>query len=535
MSVRRRTWVACWLVVLGACAADGPVTPRVATVTVGPAAPAVRVGGTITLAAELRDAAGATIPATVLTWSSSAPAVATVSATGVVSALTPGTARIAASAFGRSGTTTVTVLPREVVAVQLSPSTLALRPGASAPLTARPVDADGALVPGRPVSWSTSAAAVATVSAAGVVTGVAPGTATITATSDGRSAQVAVTVSPPPVATITLAPAVDTMVATAVRSFTATLRDAGGAVLTGRTVTWSTGNPAVALVSSTGVVTALAPGTTTVTASSEGQVGRATLVVLARLASAVTLTPAAMTLVAGATQQLAAQVTDGSGNILPERPITYRSDAPAIATVSATGLVTAVAPGQTRIVATSEGRTGAATVVVLPVPVATVAVAPATSTLAVGGTVRLVATARAAGGQLLTGRTVTFTSGAPAVATVAATGVVTAVAPGTAVVLATVEGVTGSATITVTRPAVASVAVTPQGASVLLGGLVPLSATALDAQGAPLADRVITWSSADEGIAFVSATGQVVGVRRGSVLVTATVEGVRGTTLVTVR
>jgi len=106
-------------------------------------------------------------------------------------------------------------------------------------LQALTLDADGGALTGRAIVWTSSNTSVATVSAQGVVTGIAAGAATVTATSDGRSGQSAVTVTVPPVQTVTVTPAVDTLALGATRSKSAVLRDAAGALLTDRTVAWT--------------------------------------------------------------------------------------------------------------------------------------------------------------------------------------------------------------------------------------------------------------------------------------------------------
>lgn len=531
----RRVVGAALALTLVQCSESAPTTPEVASVEITAASPSVRLGNTLALTVQLRDAAGGIVNTRAIVWSSSAPSVATVSSTGVVSALAPGTARIAASAFGRSGIFSVTVLPREVARVQLLPTAISLRVGTTATVQARAFDADNELLTDRPITWSSSNPAIATVSGSGLVTAVAEGTATISATSEGRSGQAAVSVTLAPVATVSIAPSVDTLPLAGTRTFTATLRDAGGAVLTGRTIVWRSSVDTIATVASNGVVTAIAPGVTQLSATSEGRTGSATLVVLARLASSVTLTPATASLITGTTLALTAQVTDANGNILVGRPIEYSSTAPAIATVSPTGVITGVSPGTARIVATSEGRTGSATITVVPIPVASVQLSPATTTLLTGQSTTFSAVARSASGEQLPGRTVTWTSGAPAILTVSSQGLVAGVAPGTALVLATIDGVTGTATVTVRRPAVATVLVSPPDPTLLPGDTLRLAAVARDANNVGLTDRAITWSSSDENIAFVANTGLVFALRRGSATITATVEGIRGTIIVTVR
>jgi len=117
--------------------------------------------------------------------------------------------------------------------------------------------------------------------------------------------------------------------------------------------------------------------------------------------------------------------------------------------------VTAVGAGTAQIVATSEGRSGSATLTVTapaPAPVASVAVSLSSASLVAGLTTQATATLRDAAGNILTGRTIAWTSSAPSVATVSSTGVVTTLVAGTAQITATSEGRSGSAMMTVSAP-----------------------------------------------------------------------------------
>jgi uncharacterized protein YjdB len=203
-------------------------------------------------------------------------------------------------------------------------------------------------------------------------------------------------------------------------------------------------------------VSAVAAGTATITATSEGQSGTATLTVNAApvpVASvAVTLTAATLTV--GQNTQATPTVRDASGNVLTGRVVTWASANTALATVSSSGLVTAVAAGSVAIRATSEGITGSATLTVnaaAPAPVASVAVTGATG-ITVGQTAQLTATMKDASNNVLTGRTVTWSSNNTAAATISGTGLVTGVAAGSAVMTATSEGVNGTLTMTVVTP-----------------------------------------------------------------------------------
>lgn len=528
--------VVCIASLATACTNDATTTtPVVAEIALTPDVANVSAGATVSLTATLKDAAGQTIAGQPISWSSNNTTVATVSRSGVVTTLAPGSARIAASSFGQSATATITVTAKPVAAVVLTPASVSLQIGTTTSLQARTVDAEGGTLTGRAVSWTSSNTSVASVSQTGIITAVSAGATSITATSEGRSAQSAVTVTLPAVNSVTVTPSRDTIGVGAERQLTAVLRDAAGNALTGRVLSWGSSNLAVASVSSTGLVIGVAPGSVTITGTSEGRVGSATVVVLARIASSVILTPGSGTLVVGSTQALTTQITDADGNLLTGRPVTYASDAPLVATVSSAGVITALAAGTVRITASSEGKTGTATFTIIPIPVARVDLSPSPVSMLPGGTQQLTAVARSASGAILTGRTVTWISGAPSVVTVTANGLLSAVGNGTAFVIALVDDVTGTVLVNVGPPSIATITISPSDPSVIVGSGVQLTATLRDASGNALSGRIVTWGSADESIAFVSSTGQVIGIKSGTVRITATSEGVSASTIVTVR
>src|SRR6266567_867811 len=435
---------------------------------------------------------------------------------------------------GPADTAFVTVIPGTVATVAVSPSTASLVVGQTVQLVATPQDTSGNPLDGRVVTWSSTNPAVATVNASGLVSGVAAGAATVIVACEGQTTPVAITVTVVPVASVAVSPASANLTVGQTTQLTATPKDASGNPLTGRTVTWSTSNAAVAAVSGSGLVTGGAAGTATITASSEGQNGTAAITVTVVPVASVTVSPAAATVLVGQTVQLTATPKDANGSPLTGRVVTWASSAPAVATVSASGLVTSVAAGSATLTATSEGKNGTATITVTVVPVASVSVSPAAPSLQVGGTVQLIATAKDSAGNVLTGRVVTWASSAPGIATISASGLVTGVAAGSATLTATSEGKNGTATVAVTVVPVSTVAVSPASSSLPVGQTVQLSATTKDSAGNVLTGRVVTWASSAPAVATVSASGLVTGVAAGSVTVTATSEGKNGTATVTV-
>src|SRR5213593_706779 len=163
------------------------------------------------------------------------------------------------------------------------------------------------------------------------------------------------------VASVTVAPASASVGVSGTVQLAATTKDAAGNVLTGRVVTWTSGTPTVATVSTTGLVTGVSAGPATVTATSEGKTGSAAITVNAVVAS-VTVTPASASLTVGGTVQLAATPKDASGNALSGRVVTWASNAAAVASVNGSGLVTGLVAGSATITATSEGKSGSSAI-----------------------------------------------------------------------------------------------------------------------------------------------------------------------------
>jgi len=176
-------------------------------------------------------------------------------------------------------------------------------------------------------------------------------------------------VSSAAVASVLVSPAAGDLAVGETMQLTATLKDSAGNPLTGPPVRWESSDITVATVSNAGLVTGVAPGAATITATSEGTDGSAAIAVTVIPVAAVAVWPPSSSIAVGLTLQLTATPTDGAGNPLQGRLVTWASSSPSVATVSPSGLATGVAQGSATITATSEGKSGSAPVAVrMPQP-----------------------------------------------------------------------------------------------------------------------------------------------------------------------
>lgn len=208
----RAVFAACMLsaALLAACGDSGTTAPQnqnnPASVELSASARTMVAGDTFRLSATVRNSAGAVIAAPI-TWASSAPDRVSVNAQGFVSALAAGTATVTATAGTAVAQAAITVSapvnPNIPDSVIVSPTARTMGVGDTARITATVRNAAGQVID-VPVTWSTSDAARATVSAQGLVTAVAAGSASIVATAGGKTARVAVTINAPAPAAVLL-------------------------------------------------------------------------------------------------------------------------------------------------------------------------------------------------------------------------------------------------------------------------------------------------------------------------------------------
>lgn len=296
-------------------------------------------------------------------------------------------------------------------------------------------------------------------------------------------------------------------------------------------VLWSTSDAAVATVEG-GVVTALSPGTATITATVEDKSAVCQVTVRKAKVTAIKLSNSSIALTPSSSLQLSvaaftpAYATD---------TVTWNSQNPAVATVDPdTGLVTGVSLGSTRVRArTAGGKTAFCTVTVTDAVTArSISLSASTKNLTYGDSFRLTA-------SILPANTdpadlvLTWSSNKPSIATVDENGLVTAGnQPGTATITAaTPSGRSAKCKVTVKYIAVKSVALDQSSLVLDNGKSATLTATVTPAGAA---DRTVAWSSSDEAVATVQ-EGVVTATGAGTATITATVGDHKASCKVTVR
>ena len=390
------------------------------------------------------------------------------------------------------------------------------------------------------VAWSSGTTTVATVVAnSGLATAVAAGSSAITASLGSISSNTTLTVTASVLQSIAVTPGNPSIAVPQTTQFTATGTYADGTSheIT-QVVTWTSASPSVAsIVGTSGVATAVAPGTSVITAKLNLISGGTTLTVTPAVLQTISVTPANPSVSVPQSIQLTAagRYSDGTTRDLSSF-VTWSSATAAVAKVSANGVATALTAGSTFVTATMGIVSGSTTLTVTPAVLQSIAVTPSNPNVAVGHTQQLTATGTYSDGTLTDiSAQVTWSSGTIAVATVNGTGLASGVSAGAAKITATLGGISGNTTLTVNAVVLQSIAVTPVTPSVVVGATQQFTATGTfsDATVQDLTSSA-TWSSGTTSVATISGAGLAAGVAAGSSLMTAKSGSISGSTTLTV-
>jgi trimeric autotransporter adhesin len=487
-----------------------------------------------------------------VTWSSSVPAVATISTLGLASGLTPGTTSITATSGAiTSPAATLTVTNATLQSIAVTPASVAIPLANQEQFTAIGTFSDQSTQDiTTSVTWTssdTTKVSIDNVVHIGLATGVAVTTSpvTITATkSPGTPGTASVTVNAANLVSIAITPGTTNLAEGTSRQYTAIGTFSNGSTLNITSqATWSSSDPTNATVTS-GLVKALTGNCPTscrvVITATLGSVNQSLTVDINNVTvNSITVTPIAATIPVGVTQRFNAVATFSD---LSTQDVTsnasWNSSNPGVATVNSVGIATSVSsnPNPVIITATFGSVSGFAQLTVNSVTLTNIAITPSQTTfLALGSTVsfQAIGTYSDQSTQNL-GNLPAWNSSAPGVVSIGLhTGVAAGVSTGTSNITATYQKVTSNPTQVNVTPALVSIAITPLIGSVPFGVAIPFTAIGTFQNGntANLTANV-TWASSQSSIATISnATGQqglATGVAPGQTSITAVFAGVVG-------
>ena len=523
-----------------------------ASVTIAPQDATIQGGATTQLTATAKYSDGSTANvSSQVSWTLSNSALAKVTATGLATGLEPGSVTVTATMSGISSSAQLTIPPPmvTVTSIVMNPSASTISIGSTQQFTATATYSDNtSAVVNTQVSWTSSNPALVTVSATGVATASGSGSATITATLSGVTSSAQITVPapavPPPPVTLTaiaVSPSTSSLAIGATQQFTATgtYSDGSTANVTPQ-VSWTSSNPALAKVSTTGLAAGVNPGTVMVTATLNSKSGSAQITVPQPTftVTSIALSPSTSSLAVGANQQFTATATNSDGsttNVTSQ--VSWSSSNVSLAKVSATGFVTALSTGSLTITATLNGIVGSAQVTVPPpVTVSSIVISPSTSSVVVGATQQFTAIATYSDRSTTAITTqAAWASSNASLATTNSSGLASGLTPGTVTISATFNGTTGNATLNVTPKTISSIAISPTPVSITLGSTQQLTATATYQDGSTGdVSKTVSWTAANQAIVSISATGLATPTAAGTTSVTASLNSVSGSVPITV-
>jgi uncharacterized protein YjdB len=506
-SRRIGTSLLCAALVFGAGCLDLK-PPEACSVTVAPISLTLPVNGSAPIVGTAFNCDGNTIRNKRINYSSSNTAVATVTDAGQVLAIAVGSASISAVADGKSASVQVTVTPEQATTVTVTPNTLTLRTGNTRQLTATARNNQNVIITGRTFRWSSSNTSIASVDQTGFVIALTPGNVVITAETDQTVGQAAIQVTPVPIGSCSLTPTSAKVTTGQNASFTITLRDTAtvpNVIPTqGRPIVWTSDNEVVATVSTTGLVTTRRAGTAQIKASPVEFPAiecRATVEAVDPRIDRVTIQPRVSNLRLGIPRAFGAILLDSTNTQIPQgRVVVWSTNTPTIISLNQTGIVTPIALGTARLIATSEGVADTLTFTVTRVPVQSVTLSPLQTTIVEGQTAQFQARVTDSTGTEVTDRTIEWLVSDPTRASITQTGRVTALAAGAVTVFAEVEQRVGQANLIITQIPVDTI-VAVDSFTVNLGAQSAFAIELRDAQGNVLRNRNVLVTSNFPGVA----------------------------------
>jgi hypothetical protein len=395
---------------------------------------------------------------TEVTWSSNSADAPIGSASGLANGVAPESGATITATLGTvSGTTTLEVTNATITSMSVSPTGHTIAPGTELAFTATGTFSDSSTqVLTTEATWTSSNTGAATVGAGGVATAIGPGTTNIGAAFGGKNGSAPLTVSSVTLTSIAVSPATAVMAPASTLSYSATGTYSDGSTepITG-TVTWSSSASNVVSITSYGLATGESAGTATITASQGSVSGNAAVVVASSTLASIQVSPASATVAEQTgTQFNAVGVFSDNTTQNLTGSVNWTSSPASVATVSnaspTKGLATGITPGNATVTALFATLSGAASLTVTNATLTSITVTPATADIGLDDTQQFTATGTFSDNSTedLTDQ-VTWTSSEVSVATMKVDGLASTAGTGTTTITATMNGVKGTATLTV--------------------------------------------------------------------------------------
>ena len=509
-----------------------------ATINVGAPNPSLASGATEQLTATAVYSDGSTQSVTSqVAWQSSDATVASVAASGMLTALKTGNVTVSATWNSVSGTAGVSVTAPSLSSITVTPLVFSIASGQAKQLSALGTYSDGTSQDvTSQATWSSSTAA-ATVDSSGLVTGSSAGSSTITATIGTKNGSAVATVSAALLQTISVNPLTGSIATGQTQAFTANgnFSDGSQTDIT-NAVSWSSNNTASATVDPTGEATGVSAGVATISAASGSAApGAGVLTVTPAVLTEVDIAPDAQYIPVGGQFQLSLTGTysDGSTQDITANATWSSSDATLASVDPGTGIVTGVANSNNNpvtITATYGGVSNTTTVYITDAVPVSVQLTPSTASVASGTTQQYAVNVVYSDGSLQPVTAgLSWLSSSASVAGVDANGLATALAPGQTTISVFYDSMSATASLTVTPAVLTNIVVTPITTVVGVNGNVQFTATGVfsDNSTQDITSQVV-WSSSNGGFATINAAGLATGLSTGSLTITATSGAVSG-------
>ncbi len=363
-------------------ASSGSITSNISTVTVtqppvlttiivSPASVSINTNTSSQLTATCKDQNNNTMTCPTLTWASDNPSVASVNSSGMVTGIASGTANIKASSgsiISNVSVITVTTTPSRITVTNPTPGIIYI---VGEPRVVRWKHAPGTganvkieLLKAGVLSKTISSSTPNDDAFAWIIPVVSTGndyqvriTSKTNAQDTGISGNFTIQGStPPPVlTTITLSPASVSINTNTSTQLIAICKDQNNNAMTCPTLTWTSDNPSIASVNSSGVATGISSGMANITASSGSITSNISIVSVIQLPvlTTITLSPASVSINTNTSTQLIAICKDQNGNMMTCPLLSWTSDNPSVASVNSSGAVTGIAAGTANVIASS--------------------------------------------------------------------------------------------------------------------------------------------------------------------------------------